>query len=97
MSYERWTRHSDWYIYRQSGPRRREDEILNVWHATSSPGQPNTEFHYDEVSEMLGLKDFTRIRGWSPSEDDLLREALTAFIKDVDKTSEPAVSPSDQR
>ncbi len=93
MSYERWTRHSDWYIYRQSGPQRREDEILNVWHVTSSPGQPNTEFHYDEVSEMLALNDLSRIRGWSPAEDDLLREALAAFIKDVDETPQgPAAS-----
>lgn len=91
MSYERWTRHSDWYIYRQSGLRRREDEILNVWHVTSSPGQPNTEFHYAEVSEMLKLDDFSRIRGWSPSENDLLREALGAFIRDVDKTPQRKV------
>lgn len=84
MSYSRWGRHSDWYIYRQSGARSRGDEVLSVWHVTSAPGAPNTEFSYSEVRDMLARNDFSRIRGWSQPADALLREALNAFVRDVD-------------
>lgn len=83
MSYSRWGRDSDWYIYRQSGAQRLEDELLSVWHATGGPGEPNTEFSCADVSEMLARNDFSLIRGWSPAADSLLREALNAFVKDV--------------
>ncbi len=86
MSYARWWRGSDWYIYRQSGgARRREDEVLSVWHASADPGEPGTEFRYPEVSEMLSRGDFSSIRGWSPSANPLLKEALRAFVKDVER------------
>lgn len=85
MSYARWTRDSDWYIYRQSGRTQRpEDEALSCWHVTSNPGDPGTEFRYAEVSEMLARGDFSRIRGWNPLANDLVSEALGAFKRDVD-------------
>ena len=83
MSYSRFWRYSDWYIYRKSGARKLEDELLMVWHVTAGPGRPATEFRYDEVAEMLECNDFSRINGWSPSADGLLREALSDFVRDV--------------
>jgi hypothetical protein len=83
MSYLRYDRYSDWYIYRRSGARRLEDELLIVWHVSTGPGRPGTEFSYAEVSEMLERNDFSRIAGWSPSDDDDLREALSSFVGDV--------------
>ena len=84
MSYARWTRGSDWYIFWQAGTARRsEDEVLAVWHVTASPGEPNTELRCAEVTEMLAQNDFSRIRGWSPSASGLLRDALSAFVRDV--------------
>jgi hypothetical protein len=85
MSYARWTRDCDWYIYRQSGAAQRpEDEGLTCWHVTSGPGDPGTEFQYAEVSEMLERGDFSSIRGWSPPSNVLLQEALATFKRDVD-------------
>ncbi len=84
MSYARWTRDCDWYIFWQSSKARQpEDEVLAVWHVTASPGEPNTEFRCAEVTEMLAQNDFSRIRGWSPSANDLLQDALSAFVRDV--------------
>jgi len=84
MSYARWARDSDWYIYWQSSNAQRpEDEVLAVWHVTACPGEPNTEFRYSEVTEMLAQNDFSRIRGWSPAASGLLQEALSAFVRDV--------------
>lgn len=48
-----------------------------------NPGRPATEFRYAEVAEMLERDDFSRINGWSPPADDLLREALSGFVRDV--------------
>ena len=83
MSYSRFERYSDWYIYRKSGARTLQDELLIVWHVTAGPGRPATEFRYAEVVEMLKRNDFSRINGWSPSDDDFLREALGGFVRDV--------------
>lgn len=84
MSYARWTRGSDWYIFWQAGTARRpDDEILAVWHASASPGKPNTEFRCAEVTEMLAQNDFSRICGWSSSAIGLLQAALSAFVRDV--------------
>lgn len=84
MSYARWTRDCDWYIYWQAGTAQRpEDEVLAVWYVTASPGEPNTEFRCAEVTEMLAQNDFSRIRGWSPSAHGLLQDALDAFVRDV--------------
>ncbi len=86
MSYARWWRGSGWYIYRQSGRALRpEDEVLSVWHASADPGESGTEFRYPEVSAMLVRNDFSSIRGWSPSANLLLKEALHVFVKDVER------------
>lgn len=81
MSFSRWGRYSDWYIYRQSGAERLEDELLSVWNVTAL-----NEFSYEEVSEMLAQGDFSRIRGWTPSADAPLREALSSFERDACST-----------
>jgi hypothetical protein len=100
MSYARWTRDSDWYIYRQSGRARRpENETLACWHVTSNPGDSGTEFQYSEVSEMLAGGDYSRIRGWSPSASVLLQEALAEFKRDVEdeyRTSPPSPGGEEQ-
>jgi hypothetical protein len=88
MSYSRFGRYSDWYIYRKSGARMLEGETLIVWHVTAGPGRTATEFSYAEVFEMLERNDFSRISGWSPSADDLLREALGNFVEDVRASAE---------
>jgi hypothetical protein len=67
MSYSRFGRYSDWYVYRKSGARKLEDETLIVWHVTAAPRRPATEFRHAEVAEMLERNDFSRISGWSPS------------------------------
>jgi hypothetical protein len=90
MSYSRFGRYSDWYIYRKSGARKLEDETLVVWHVTAGPGRPATEFSYAEVSEMLERNDFSRINCWSPSANDLLREALGGFVGDGRSSAESA-------
>ena len=87
MSYSRFGRHSDWYIYRKSGARKLEEELLIVWHVTSGPGRAATEFSYDEVVEILELGDFSRINGWSSTAESLLRETLSAFVRDVRDSS----------
>lgn len=90
MSYSRFGRYSDWYVYRKSGARKLEDETLVVWHVTAGRGRPATEFSYAEVSEMLERNDFSQISGWSPSADDLLREALGGFVGDVRASAKSA-------
>jgi hypothetical protein len=90
MSYSRFGRYSDWYVYRKSGARKLEDETLVVWHVTAGPGRPATEFSHAEVAEMLERNDFSRISGWSPSADDLLREALGGFVGDARASAESA-------
>lgn len=85
MAYSRWGRDSDWYIYRQSGAQRPEDEMLAVWHVTAVPGEPDCEFNYANVLEMLARDDFSRIRGWSVAADAIFREALNTFVEDVRK------------
>lgn len=90
MSYSRFGRYSDWYVHRKSGARKLEDELLIVWHVTAGPGRPATEFSCAEVAEMLERNDFSRISGWSPSADGLLREALGGFVGDVRASHESA-------
>jgi hypothetical protein len=100
MSYARWTRDCDWYIYWQSSKAQRpEDEVLAVWHVTACPGEPNTEFRYSEVTEMLAQNDFSRIRGWSPSASGLLRDAFSSFVRSIAtarRGSSPLGSPDTQ-
>ncbi len=100
MSYARWTRECDWYIFWQSsGVRSQEDsETLAVWHVSASPGDHGAQFTFSEISSMLEHADFSPVRGRSPKDDAVLAEAFQAFLKDVnEKYGNPRPVDDDKR
>lgn len=85
MSYARWTRGCDWYIFWQSNraKQRAEDETLAVWHVSSNPSDRGAQFALSEISSMLERADFSPVFGRTPKDDAVLAEAFRAFVKDV--------------
>ena len=82
MAYARWS-WSDWYIFwHASDAKRKEDEILAVWHVGS---EDCPTYNYREVKEMLRNNDFSTIEGYSPQDHIFLREIFEIWISDIDK------------
>ena len=82
MAYSRWLC-SDWYIFwHASDAKKKEDEILAVWHAGISD---LPVYKYTEIREMLAKDDFSEIKGYSSKDHAFLREIFEEWIRDVDE------------
>jgi hypothetical protein len=94
MAYLRYGPDSDWYVFwysdkaeaqqeARTGRRRPKNESrLAVWHAEHRATGPL--FRYPQVREMLDADDFSRIPGFEPSHQSLLKSALAEFARDVE-------------
>jgi hypothetical protein len=83
VAYLRYDRKCEWYIFWNS-PRAKakEQERVAVWHVDHRAGGP--DFSYAEVREMLRADDFSRVPGFSQRDGELVRQALSEFVADVD-------------
>lgn len=82
MSYSRWGG-SDWYIFwHTSDAKRKEDEILAVWHASV---ETLPVYSYTSIKDMLTKDDFSEVLGYSPEDHNFLKRIFQRWIEDVDK------------
>ncbi len=94
MAYLRYGPDSDWYVFWYSDRAEEEQEErtarktpkdearLAIWHSDHQATAPL--FTYPQVRQMLDADDFSRIPGFEPSHQPLLRSALAEFARDVD-------------
>jgi hypothetical protein len=94
VAYLRYGLNSQWYVFwysdkaeseleeRTGRPIPREETRLAVWHSAHRATGPI--FTYAQVRTMLAADDFSAIPGFRSSDNDLLRDAFTEFVQEVD-------------
>ncbi|RLJ01286.1 MAG: hypothetical protein DRP11_04640 [Candidatus Aenigmatarchaeota archaeon] len=84
MAYSRWS-FSDWYVFwHTSNARRKEDELLAVWHVGVDEDSLPV-YRYMDVVAMLTANDLSRIPGYKPEDHDFLVGIFKKWVADVDK------------
>lgn len=79
MSYVRYSRTSDWYIFARVSPVNNQ-MVLAVWHKDFRSHEP--EFSVNEVQRMLASNDFSAVPGYDSEVRTLLRAAFEEFVAD---------------
>ncbi len=85
MAYSRWS-DSDWYIFwHLSKAKRKEDELLAVWHVR---GEKLPTYTYSKIAEMLKNNDLSRIPGYKPEDHDFLVGIFKKWVAIIDRQYE---------